>query len=101
TGPLAAPGALVPHGLDVALVLGIGACSLVAQLLFTDAMGHVTAVSAAVVSPLTPLCAFGLGALALGEPLTARILAGSVVALSGVCYGSWPQPLAPLEASAG
>ncbi|MHB1847167.1 MAG: EamA family transporter, partial [Deltaproteobacteria bacterium] len=45
-GTGAAPGALVPHGLDVALVLGIGACSLVAQLLFTDAMGHVTAVSA-------------------------------------------------------
>ncbi len=88
SGPLAGPHARLPRGLDLPLVLGIGLCSLAAQLLFTDAMGHVSAVAGAVVSPLTPLFAFALGALLLGEPLSPRILAGSLLALLGVGYGS-------------
>ncbi len=89
SAPLAASTARLPSTADLVLLLGIGLTSTVAQLLFTDAMGHIAAVGAAVVSPLTPVMAYVLGTLLLGEPLTPRIAAGGLLALAGVVLGSW------------
>jgi drug/metabolite transporter (DMT)-like permease len=95
SGPLAISGARLPQERDALLLLGLGAASTVAQLLFTEAMGHVSAVGAAVVSPLTPVIAYFLGALLLGEPLTVRIGIGILVAVGGVVLGSLqPAPVA-------
>lgn len=98
SGPLAAPGARLPALRDVWLLLGIGIASTLAQLLFTEAMGYVSAVGAAVVTPLTPIAAYVLGALFLGEPLTSRICLGILVALAGVAVGSLA-PAAPVPVS--
>jgi len=98
-GPLAVPGARLPQTRDVWLLLGIGVASALAQLLFTEAMGFVSAVSAAVMTPLTPVAAYVLGAVFLGEPLGARILLGMLVALGGVALGSL-SPSAPVPAPA-
>lgn len=91
--PLAAPTARWPAPGDLGLLLGIGLTSTVAQLLFTEAMGHLPAVGAAVVSPLTPVTAYLLGTLFLGEPLTPRIAVGGLLALTGVALGSWQGPI--------
>jgi drug/metabolite transporter (DMT)-like permease len=103
SGPLAAPTARLPASSDLILLLGIGLASVAAQLLFTDAMGHLPAVGAAVVTPLTPVGAYLLGTICLGEPLTARIAGGIVLALVGVALGAWPgrgpQPFAPVSAT--
>ncbi|MHB8417811.1 MAG: DMT family transporter [Myxococcales bacterium] len=88
SGPLAVPGARLPAARDAWLLLGIGAASTLAQLLFTEAMGFVSAAGAAVVTPLTPIAAYLLGAFFLGEPLTARIVLGMAIALGGVALGS-------------
>jgi drug/metabolite transporter (DMT)-like permease len=42
-----------------------------------------------VASPLTPVTAYLLGTLFLGEPLTPRIAAGGLIALGGVVLGAW------------
>jgi drug/metabolite transporter (DMT)-like permease len=89
SAPLAAPSLRLPAPRDLALLMGIGLTSTVAQLLFTAAMGHLSAVGTAVASPLTPVTAYLLGTLFLGEPLTPRIAAGGLIALGGVVLGAW------------
>ncbi len=98
SGPLALPTARLPMGIDVAILVGLGLASLAAQLLFTDAMGYVTAVGGAAVSPLTPITAYLLGALVLGEPVTPRIALGIALALAGVALGSWQGEVAAAPA---
>lgn len=89
SGPLAAAHVRpVPAG-DLALLAGIGLASTAAQLLLTDALGHVSASRAAALGPLTPVTAYLLAAICLGEPLTPRIAAGILVALTGVLFGGW------------
>lgn len=100
-GPLAAPTARAPELRDLALLLGLGLASTVAQLLFTTAMGHLPAVGAAVVGPLTPVTAYLLGALCLGEPLTPRIAGGILIAVTGVVLGAWQDRPAAAVAAAG
>ncbi len=99
SGPLAAPGAHLPAPRDVLPLLGVGVASTLAQLLFTEAMGYVSAVGAAVVSPLTPIAAYLLGSFFLGEPLTPRLGLGVLVAIGGVALGSL-QPAASAAAPA-
>ncbi len=74
---------------DVLLLLGVGAFSTLAQLLFTGALGYLPAITAAITFPLTPVSAYLFGTLLLGEPLTLRIAFGILVALGGVALGSW------------
>jgi drug/metabolite transporter (DMT)-like permease len=71
------------------LIVGVGVSSLCAQLLLNDALGYVPASTGALVSPLMPAFAFGLGALVLGEPLTWRIVLAANVAIVGVILGTW------------
>jgi drug/metabolite transporter (DMT)-like permease len=93
SGPLAAAHARLPPMQDLALLLGIGLASTAAQLLLTDALGHVPAAEAAALGPLTPVTAYLLAAVFLGEPLTLRIAAGILVAITGVVLGAWqPSP---------
>ncbi len=88
SAPLGLIGARAPSGADTLLLLAIGLTSLVAQLLFTDALGYLGAVTAAVIAPLTPVAAYVLGAVFLGEPLTPPIAGGMAVALAGVALAS-------------
>ncbi len=74
-----------PEGL--AVLFGVGLASLAAQILLTEALGHVPVATAAILSPLTPLTGFALGALVLGEPLSARVLTGALIAIVGVVVG--------------
>jgi len=72
-----------------ALLLGVGATGVAAQLIMTDALGHVTGVQSGIISqstvPLTVLLGIGL----LGEHLTASFVVGAVLALSGVGLTIW------------
>jgi len=79
----------LPRSTDLALLLGVGLASLCAQILFNDALGYVPAATGALVSPLTPVVAFVLGAIVLGEPLTWRIAVAANVAIAGVVLGTW------------
>lgn len=67
-----------------ALLLGVGGTGVAAQLIMTDALGHVTGVQSGIISqstvPLTVLLGIGL----LGERLTTSFVVGAVLALAGV-----------------
>jgi len=62
----------------------VGASSVVAQLLMTHAYRWVDNLRAGVFAPIVPIVALLLGALFLDEPVTARSLLGTGLALAGV-----------------
>jgi drug/metabolite transporter (DMT)-like permease len=66
------------------LIALVGATSIAAQLLMTYAFRWVDNLQAGVFAPLAPLVAAALGAVALGERLSAVELAGGALALVGV-----------------
>jgi drug/metabolite transporter (DMT)-like permease len=85
--PFAAAHFHLPTLEGLAILFGVGLSSLGAQLLLTEALGHVPVATAAILSPLTPLTGFTLGTLLLAEPLSARVLTGAAVAIVGVVVG--------------
>ena len=93
SAPFVAAAPTTPRPADLPLLGALGLSSIAAQLLSSDAMGYVSAVTAAVTGPLTPLLAFAFGAIFLGEPWPPRVVAGSFVALAGVVFGSSPRAL--------
>ncbi|HYO74540.1 MAG TPA: DMT family transporter [Archangium sp.] len=69
-------------------LLGVGLSSVVAQMIFTYAMGYVTAAAGGITTQLTPAFSWLLGALLLGEPLHPLAMVGSLVCMGGVLWGT-------------
>ncbi len=89
--PVALPFALGPWpggagAWAVAAVMALAAFA--AQLLMAEAYGALAVSEAAVWLQLTPLAQYLLAALLLAEPLTAAGMAGIVVGIAGVAYGT-------------
>ena len=89
--PVALPFALDPWPLDPAAWGLAGLMALAAygaQVLMSEAYGALTVGEAAIWLQLTPIAQVGLGALLLSERLPALALAGVLVGVSGVAWGS-------------
>jgi drug/metabolite transporter (DMT)-like permease len=100
--PVALPFALDPWPLDLAawgLAGLMGLAAYGAQVFMAEAYGALTVGEAAVWLQLTPIAQVGLGALLLGERLPALALAGVVVGVSGVAYGSVMGSRRPVRAA--
>lgn len=78
-----------PLSADMVLpLLGVGLSSVVAQMIFTYAMGYVTAAAGGITTQLTPAFSWLLGALLLGEPLQPLAMLGSLICMVGVLWGT-------------
>jgi len=73
------------------LLVAVGVCSLLAQLLMTWAFRWVTNLQAGVISQLTVVLSILLGVVVLGDRLTLVQGAGSVLTLAGVVGVVWLQ----------
>jgi drug/metabolite transporter (DMT)-like permease len=82
-----------PLGWEVVLpLLGVGLSSVVAQMIFTYAMGYVTAAAGGLATQLTPVFSWALGALLLGEPVLPLAVGGALVCMGGVLWGTGLAP---------
>lgn len=91
-----------PLSADMVLpLLGVGLSSVVAQMIFTYALGYVTAAAGGITTQLTPAFSWLLGALLLGEPLQPLAMVGSLVCMGGVLWGTGlvPRLLVPVARS--
>lgn len=89
--PVALPFALGAWPTDPAawaLAAGMGLAAYAAQVLMTEAYGALSIGEAAVWLQLTPLAQYGLAALLLGERVSAAGVAGMLVGVAGVAYGT-------------
>ncbi len=77
---------VAPTGTEWALLLIVAATSIVAQMLMTDALEHVTAANMGIIHQLTVVIAMVCGVLIFGEHITAASLAGSVITVAGVVW---------------
>jgi drug/metabolite transporter (DMT)-like permease len=73
-----------PTGREWALLLGVGALSVGAQLIMTEALRHLSGVTSGIISQLTVVLTIAAGWFFLGEPLAPWFLAGTVLCLAGV-----------------
>ncbi|WNG38613.1 DMT family transporter [Archangium violaceum] len=80
-------------------LLGVGLSSVIAQMIFTYAMGYVTAAAGGITTQLTPAFSWLLGALLLGEPLQPLSILGSLVCMGGVLWGTGLVPRLLIPAS--
>jgi drug/metabolite transporter (DMT)-like permease len=80
-------------------LLGVGLSSVVAQMIFTYAMGYVTAAAGGITTQLTPAFSWLLGAMLLGEPLRPLAMVGSLVCMGGVLWGTGLVPRLLLPAA--
>ena len=80
------PWPLVPGAWALAALMALAAWG--AQLFMAEAYGALTVPEAAAWLQLTPLAQALLAAPLLGEPLTATMLAGVLLGVAGVAYGS-------------
>jgi drug/metabolite transporter (DMT)-like permease len=71
-----------------ALAVAMGLAAYAAQVLMTEAYGALAISEAAVWLQLTPLAQYGLGAILLGEAVTALGAVGILVGVAGVAYGT-------------
>jgi drug/metabolite transporter (DMT)-like permease len=89
-----------PLSADLLLpLLGVGVASVVAQMVFTYAMGYVTAAAGGITTQLTPAFSWLLGALLLGEPVQPLSIVGSLICMGGVLWGTGLVPRLLLPAS--
>jgi drug/metabolite transporter (DMT)-like permease len=92
---------VVPSAADWGVLVAVGVISVVAQLLMTQALEHVTGATMGIIHQLTVVVALASGVLFLGERLTGWSLFGAVVTVSGVAWTVLmtsrpvPPPLAP------
>ena len=89
SAPMAlAPGAgwLVPRGPEWGLLALVAAASVGAQLVMTEAIGHLTGVQSGIISQLTVPITVVFGIVFLGEQLTPSFLLGAALIFSGVAF---------------
>jgi drug/metabolite transporter (DMT)-like permease len=91
TAPFALPGFQRPTAREWALLVAVGLCSVIAQLLMTWAYRWVTNLQAGVISQLTVVLSILLGAIVLGDRLTAVQTLGSLLTVGGVVGVVWLQ----------
>jgi drug/metabolite transporter (DMT)-like permease len=77
-----------PAGPAWIVALGVGITSFAAQVLMTDAYGSLTVPEAAVWQQLTPVASYLWALLLLGERLSLAGLAGVLLGIGGVAYGT-------------
>jgi drug/metabolite transporter (DMT)-like permease len=77
-------GWVTPLASDWALLLLVGAISVVGQFMLTDAMEHATAAKAGVIHSLTPVISLVCGVLFFQETFTAWTVCGAILTLGGV-----------------
>jgi drug/metabolite transporter (DMT)-like permease len=89
-----------PTAPEWGLLLGVGASSVIAQVIMTEALQHVRVGTAGIISQLTAVFAIGAGAVLLGEALSPGFLAGASLTLGGVVLvvlGASPRFLSKLR----
>jgi drug/metabolite transporter (DMT)-like permease len=89
SAPLAlVPGAswLVPHGAEWGLLALVAAASVGAQLVMTEAIGHLTGVQSGIISQLTVPITVLFGIVFLGEQLTPSFVLGAALIFAGVAF---------------
>jgi drug/metabolite transporter (DMT)-like permease len=79
---------VTPSAAEWAMLLGVGAISVVAQILMTYALGFVRAAVAGVLFQLTPVAALVLGRILYGERTAGLAIAGAALTLAGVTWGA-------------
>jgi drug/metabolite transporter (DMT)-like permease len=77
------PGGWVPY----AAALGVGVAAFLAQLTMTEAYGALSVPEAAIWQQLTPIASY-LWALTLGERIGLATVAGVLLGVAGIVYGS-------------
>ena len=77
---------VTPTPREWGLVAGVGVLSVVAQLMMTQALEHVTGATMGIVHQLIVVVAMACGVLFLGERLTGWSLVGSILTVSGVAW---------------
>ncbi len=77
---------VAPTPREWTVLLFVAGSSIVAQLIMTAALKHVTAVGSGIIHQLTPIIALGGGVLWLHESLSARAALGCLVTLGGVAW---------------
>jgi drug/metabolite transporter (DMT)-like permease len=75
---------VAPTAREWAELAGVGATSVAAQVIMSEALQHLGGASAGIISQLTVVLTIAAGALFLAEPLSATFLAGAALTLSGV-----------------
>jgi len=75
---------LSPTPNEWALLGGVAATSVAAQVIMTEAIGHLTGVQSGIISQLTVPMTVAVGTLFLGEQLTLSFLIGATLIIAGV-----------------
>jgi len=75
---------VVPTAYEWLVLSFVVASSIIAQLVMTSALGHVTVVGSGIIHQLTPLIALCGGVLFLGETVSLLAAIGCVITLAGV-----------------
>ena len=88
TAPFAVHGWVAPRPAEWALLLGVGLVSLVAQVLFTQALREIRAATSGAISQVTPITALALGALVQHDAVGALALGGAALTISGVALAT-------------
>jgi drug/metabolite transporter (DMT)-like permease len=91
---------VTPTAGEWGLLLGVGASSVVAQVIMTEALQHVRVGTAGIISQLTAVFAIGAGAALLGDAVSPGFLAGAALTLGGVALvvlGASPRFLSKLR----
>jgi drug/metabolite transporter (DMT)-like permease len=73
-----------PTSFEWTLLLGLGLASVVAQLLMTEALRHLSVGAAGIISQLAAVFAIGAGTFVLGDKLGPGFLGGAALTLGGV-----------------
>jgi drug/metabolite transporter (DMT)-like permease len=77
---------VTPSLFDWGVLAGVGVLSVVAQLLMTKALEHVTGATMGIIHQLTVVVSVGCGVLFLGERPTGWSLLGAILTVSGVAW---------------
>jgi drug/metabolite transporter (DMT)-like permease len=93
-----------PTATEWLMMVGVGATSVVAQLMMTHALRDLPASAAGVLFQLTPVSVLVFGRVFYGERPSSLAILGSTVTLVGVSWGAWlaaapkrVQPVPPEE----
>ena len=75
---------VVPTPTEWALLGFVALTSVTAQIIMTEAIGHLTGVQSGIISQLTVPMTVAIGTLFLGERLTLSFLIGAALIIAGV-----------------